>query len=102
MYYKSQLKAYSNKQFDPFCRRERILLMYDDEKNIITTCGQLNFFRWVIENNILNYVESNIKDIEDDMYVSLKKKNKKKKRTELSQNASKNLQKINGNYTVKW
>ena len=25
--YKSQLKAYSKKQFDPFCRRERILLL---------------------------------------------------------------------------
>ena len=26
--YKSQLKAYSKKQFDPFCRRERILFFY--------------------------------------------------------------------------
>ena len=26
--YKAQLKAYSKKQFDPFCRRERILFKY--------------------------------------------------------------------------
>ena len=41
--YKSQLKAYSKKRFDPFCRRERI----DIEINNIhlnTTIGQLNFF----------------------------------------------------------
>ena len=28
--YKSQLKAYSKKQFDPFCRRERILASADN------------------------------------------------------------------------
>ena len=27
--YKSQLKAYSKKQFDPFCRRQRITFFYD-------------------------------------------------------------------------
>ena len=51
--YKSQLKAYSKKQFDPFCRRERII--YTDKYNneIVTTVGQLNFFRWAIQNNII-------------------------------------------------
>ena len=40
--YKSQLKAYSKKKFDPFCRRERITFDIDDEI-IETTIGQLNF-----------------------------------------------------------
>ena len=48
--YKSQLKAYSKKTFDPFCRRERILFFIEtnQKKNveIRTTVGQLNFFRW--------------------------------------------------------
>ena len=46
--YKSQLKSYSKKQFDPFCRRERISFYDTDNKEIITTVGQLNFFRWSI------------------------------------------------------
>ena len=38
--YKSQLKSYSKKQFDPFCRRERIHFK-DHNGNIIeTTVGQ--------------------------------------------------------------
>ena len=54
--YKSQLKAFSKKQFDPFCRRERIVFYYDKSNYITTTVGQLNFFKWAIENNILEYV----------------------------------------------
>jgi len=65
--YKSQLKAFSKKQFDPFCRRERILFYYKDNNYITTTVGQLNFFKWAIENNILDYVENNLKDIEENM-----------------------------------
>ena len=38
--YKSQLKAYSKKQFDPFCRRDRIEFFYNDNESIITTVGQ--------------------------------------------------------------
>jgi len=65
--YKGQLKAYSKKNFDPFCRRNRIRFYYDDNKYFITTVGQLNFFKWALENNIINYIKSNIKDIENDM-----------------------------------
>eukprot|EP00798_Chlamydomonas_sp_ICE-L_P025492 gene25492-11148_t len=54
--YRMQLKAYSKQQFDPFRRRDRILFHYGSE-NIETTVGQLNFFRWMIENRILEYVE---------------------------------------------
>ena len=35
--YKGQLKAYSKKNFDPFCRRNRIRFYYDDNKYFITT-----------------------------------------------------------------
>ena len=57
--YKAQLKAYSKKSFDPFCRRERISFIDHDNKELITTVGQLNFFRWGIENNILSYINEN-------------------------------------------
>ena len=42
--YKSQLKSYSKKKFDPFCRKERIMFNCKDY-NIETTLGQLNFFK---------------------------------------------------------
>jgi hypothetical protein len=65
--YKLKLKAYSKRKFDPFCRWERISIPYDDEKYIETTIGQLNFFKWAIENNIIEYIENNYVDIERDM-----------------------------------
>ena len=98
--YKSQLKAYSKKKFDPFCRRERIDFTILGN-TINTTIGQLNFFKWIINNNILEYIETNIEDIESDMNYSLKeiKKNYKKvdnmrkPRQELSKSALKCLNK---------
>lgn len=65
--YKLKLKAYSKKKFDPFCRWDRINVPYKDDKFIQTTLGQLNFFKWTIENNILEYIETNYKMIENDM-----------------------------------
>ena len=65
--YRSQLKAYSKQAFDPFRRRERITFVYDRDNSIETTIGQLNFFRWMLENNILEYVRQNLADIEQDM-----------------------------------
>jgi hypothetical protein len=32
-----------------------------------TTIGQLNFFKWAIENKIVEFIESNYNDIEKDM-----------------------------------
>jgi hypothetical protein len=65
--YKSQLKGYQKKQFDPFCRRSRIKFYYNATEYFYTTVGQLNFFRWAISNNVLDYIEMNLEDIENDM-----------------------------------
>tara|TARA_Y100000817_G_C16803540_1_gene520822 strand:+ start:554 stop:1129 length:576 start_codon:yes stop_codon:yes gene_type:complete len=99
--YKSQLKSFSKKKFDPFCRRDRINFEYEDGKVIDTTIGQLNFFKWAIDNLIIDYIKMNYKDIEDDMNNSyntnkIQKKEKKdkkerKKRQELSKSASRGL-----------
>ena len=78
MNYKSQLKAYSKKQFDPFCRRERIEFSIKDKK-IITTIGQLNFFKWAIDNLIIEYINDNLEDIEGDMNASISSNSLKKK-----------------------
>ena len=73
--YKGQLKSYHKKNFDPFCRNIRIHFYYDNNNFIITTVGQLNFFKWAIENNILNYIEQNLKIIEEDMNLIANIKN---------------------------
>ena len=99
--YKSQLKAYSKKNFDPFCRRERISFIDHDSNELVTTVGQLNFFRWAIENNILIFIKENYDVIENDMNNSLRNLYKKKdgeeknrrKRTELSISATKTVNK---------
>ena len=65
--YKLKLKAYSKKRFDPFCRWDRITVPYKDGKYIQTTIGQLNFFKWDLENNVIHYIEENYANIEKDM-----------------------------------
>ena len=65
--YKLKLKAYSKRRFDPFCRWDRITIPYDVNSSMETTIGQLNFFKWSIENKIIDYIETNYEDIENDM-----------------------------------
>ena len=64
--YKSQLKAYSKRFFDPFCRRGRVC-----HRDVQTTCGQLNFFRWAIQYGVLGYAREHHDDIEQDMLASI-------------------------------
>jgi hypothetical protein len=65
--YKSQLKAYSKKLFDPFCRRERIMFQIPEHAPFLTTVGKLNFFRWAIEKKVLDYIKLNYKTVETEM-----------------------------------
>ncbi|KAG2424935.1 hypothetical protein HXX76_014093 [Chlamydomonas incerta] len=70
--YRSQLKAFSKHNFDPFRRRDRIRYFYNDTEFIFTTVGQLNFFKWAIENGIVEYINNNRAAIEQDMTASYK------------------------------
>ena len=100
--YKSQLKSYSKKTFDPFCRRDRILFKMGNNE-IETTIGQLNFFRWALENLVVEYICQNKDIIEKDMNKCLKKIKEKsqnktgarKPREELSLSATRGLSKTN-------
>lgn len=59
--YRSQLKAYSKMQFDPFKRHQRITINVPTNINhdgkLQTTVAQLNFFRWAIDNKVIEYLE---------------------------------------------
>ena len=61
--YKGQLKAYSKQYFDPNCRRERIMFTIPNHAPFMTTIGKLNFFRWALESNILEYMEAHEEEI---------------------------------------
>jgi hypothetical protein len=101
--YKLKLKAYSKKRFDPFCRWDRISIPYSHGKFIETTIGQLNFFKWALENRVVDYIEHNYIEIEKDMNnrnsTSKRKENlidnskTRKKREELSISATKSIKK---------
>ena len=77
--YKSQLKAYSKKLFDPFCRRERIMFQIPGYPLIQTTVGKLNFFRWAIEKGVLNYIKMNLAHIESAMNANARELQKARK-----------------------
>jgi hypothetical protein len=98
--YKAHLDSYpKNTLFDVFKRGSCIRFYYSDneEDYIITSVKQLNIFRWLIKDEILDYIETNRTAIVDDMRVSLRRSaiNKKKKgkhkaqRQELSSSAYK-------------
>jgi hypothetical protein len=69
--YKNQLKHYQKTHFDPFSRGDRIPFFMGDTC-LITTIGQLNFFRWFISKKIFDYLILKKEEVFDDM----NKKNK--------------------------
>ncbi len=102
--YKLELKAYNKSRFDPFCRRDRITIPVSGSTGMVTTIGQLNFFKWAIENHVLTYIDENFDVIEADMNsrnsISKKKSqpasrkvSTRKKREELSVSACKSIKK---------
>ena len=107
--YLAQLKGSKKKEFDPFCRGATITLEYESpagetscatvgaEENekvaFETALCQLKFFKWSIENLVLDYVESNFEAIYADMQQNSSKSQKtpvaanqpdRKKKIELS------------------
>jgi len=119
--YKLKLKAYSKKKFDPFCRWDRISIPFKDDSYIETTIGQLNFFKWTFENDVIKYIEQNYEAIEKDMNnrnstakrkepienaesansISVNTKTRKK-REELSVSATKSIKKEKVEIVVKF
>lgn len=111
--YKLKLKAYSKRRFDPFCRWDRITIPYKGDNSIQTTIGQLNFFKWALENDVIKYIENNYQIIEKDMNnrnsTSRRKENNiislsktRKKREELSISASKTIKREEVEITIEF
>ena len=73
--YKNQLKNFQKIHFDPFSRGDRVPFFMKDTC-IITTIGQLNFFKWFISKKIYDYVFIN----KDDIFNDMNKRNKADKK----------------------
>ena len=123
--YRSQLKSYSKTNFDPFRRRDRITFYYDNRNSIETTIGQLNMFRWILQSDVLEYVDEHKKAIEQDMIKTQKENQDKKlnkdnikvrvietedgtvtktrkKRNELSKSVLKNMNQLSGRRLIQF
>lgn len=109
--YKAQLKAYNKRHFDPFCRHERSTITDKDGNTVETTVGQANFFRWVLQNGVLSYAIENARDIESDMSAASKDKDtdtenvrsktgRRKRRGQISQSATRHLNKTEGDIVI--
>ena len=91
MEYLNKTNLYSKKYFDPFCRVKKLIYNYryvdenDKEENITfeTSIGQLNFFHWAIEFEVIQYVELHLCEIEKDM-KDIYERNKLRKISELN------------------
>jgi hypothetical protein len=74
--FRSAEDGYSKDLFDPYCRKDRIMIPYDETTNIVTTIGQLNFFKWAILNKVVDYIVEHYDAITLDMNTRLTLKNK--------------------------
>ena len=79
--YRNLLKVYQKSRFDAFCRRKRILFRCAG-REILTTIGQLNFFRFAIERGVLEAARDDIARIEREMneHVSQTREQRKRQR----------------------
>ena len=53
--YKLMGKSFKKRKFDPFCRGDRVKLN-NNGLCVETTIGQLNFFKWAMTNNVIEYI----------------------------------------------
>ena len=67
--YRLYLKGYSKQQFDPFKRHKRInIACFRVPDGILeTTVAQLNFFKFSIEHNVIQYLKDHKTQIESEM-----------------------------------
>jgi hypothetical protein len=65
--YRAKLSELQKSGFDPFCRDRRIYFPINDKQRLLTTIGQLNFFRWAIENQVLEFAKQHADEIEAHM-----------------------------------
>ena len=98
--YKDQLKAHHKKYFDPFGRGDRIPF-FSKNNCIITTIGQLNFYRWFFSKKLYDYCIEKYSDIQGELVINknnIKKTNKKQ--IKIIQNIKKQVNYVKLDFTT--
>lgn len=82
--YNLQIKIHSKEYFDSFRRQKKIEYIFNNNQKIITTIAQLNFLKWIFENNIITYIINNY----DELHILFKQYSvedrKKKQRNKIN------------------
>ena len=100
-HYRSQLNAYGKKYIDPFCRgKDRILFKVSDTQCVMTNISQLNFFKWTLQYNVLDYIDKNYNMIVNDMTITLSNTPSNNKRRIFSSNSGKTFKKYEEGISV--
>lgn len=93
--YKTQIKAYTRTNFDPFKRKKSITIHLPSFQTSpqpgdtnITTLSQLNFFRWAFENGVIDYAIKNLEVIQRDIETRERRSNTAKEQVIVSGNTT--------------
>lgn len=72
--YQRHLTAHNKRLFDPFQRRDRVRFRCAatadgayQERELVTTIGQLNFFQWALQHGVVQYAVEHAREIEAHM-----------------------------------
>lgn len=68
--YNFKLEWFTKKFFDPFKRSCKCYYTYyngEDDQVLLTSIGQMNFFVWLFENNILDTIEEKYDQLDEEL-----------------------------------
>jgi hypothetical protein len=100
-HYRSQLNAYGKKYIDPFCRgAERIMFKVSETQCLTTNISQLNFFKWALQYNVLDYIDKNYSIIVKDMTETINSTPASNKRRIFSSNTVKAFKKYEDGISI--
>lgn len=100
-HYRSQLNAYGKKYIDPFCRgAERIMFKVSETQCLTTNISQLNFFKWALQYNVLDYIDKNYNIIVKDMTETINSTPASNKRRIFSSNTVKSFKKYEDGISI--
>lgn len=101
--YRSQLKAYTKKNFDPFCRTDKIFFKYKkhgEMMSVETSFAQLNFFKWAISYKVVDYILSNFDSIYKHMNEANKRQRKESEKHRKKQRSESSVKKKSSEDTI--
>lgn len=101
--YRSAIGNYNKDYFDPFCRKQKITYIYklddDNYKQIHTSIGQLNFFKWAFIYRVLKYMKNNYEYIEKEK-KQYDKENKIKRSQKSETKQEQNKEKLEPDFDI--